>query len=377
MPNLFRSSLRPCLWVVALGALGAFAFSGSAGATIFLGDLVYCDMNADGIYNDGDVPLDGVVINVQCKTVTDADCAPISTITGGISPGAMAQLGEYNNACPVELAWDPTDPEEDLSGRYLVEVFSSCNGVDGYQERPYTCTVTVDPESLPADCNQAVTPRTGGFPFDENSDGDLCDDDGVPTPDGPFVEGETIGNLDSSSGCEEFPDPLPVTNQYTAVFVGVAPGTLGPDNDRCSPHNDFGYTGEPDDEEGPTRTPGFWKNHPGAIANFLPFEFCGETISDPCDAVALLDTGGGGLNQFIRHGVAAYLNCAAWGCSDTIADLIAAGSEACADGDAEFNYGGAGTLLDIFNNSGDNLGQNPPGFNDDKKLCKDPGNGKN
>jgi hypothetical protein len=51
---------------------------------------------------------------------------------------------------------------------------------------------------------------------------------------------------------------------------------LGP-NSSCSLYADFGYT--PRVVVGPTRTPGFWKNHPDAIAKFLPVEYCGREVT--------------------------------------------------------------------------------------------------
>jgi hypothetical protein len=118
---------------------------------------------------------------------------------------------------------------------------------------------------------------------------------------------------------------------------------------------------EPEDQ-GITRTLGYWKNHPtvidgsfdgdGGFPSLLPLSFCGESILEACDAVEFLSLGGGDLDNFKRQGMAALLNCQAFGCSSEIANLIQAGSEACGTSTA-FDFGDAGYILDTFNMSGD------------------------
>jgi len=115
---------------------------------------------------------------------------------------------------------------------------------------------------------------------------------------------------------------------------------------------------------GITRTLGYWKTHPdvidgsfdgdGGFESLLPLNFCGEEIAVACDAVKFLSQGGGGINNFKRQGMAALLNCEAFGCSSEISTLIADGSAACGAG-TSFDFGGAGSTLDEFNNSGDDL----------------------
>ena len=347
-------NMRQRLLTFALG-LPLLLLASTAGASFYVGDLVFCDANANGIFDPGESPLDGIEVRAQCTNAAGVACLDQTTTTGSPDFSALPEgLGAVFPTCAPALTWLPQGFGADWSGRYLFDVGGLCT-IAGAPP-PWTCTITVNEDSLPPDCNVAVTPRSGGNPFDNNFDGDACD-----AGDGPFPEGQPIGNAAFEGGCNSAPDPLPTTNQYITT-LGVS------DFDRCSLHNDFGYTKDVD-ESGPTRTPGFWKNHPGAIDNYLPFEFCGAVVEDACSAVELLSARGGGINQFTRHGVAAILNCSAWGCSDEIEDLIEAGSEACAAGTA-FDYGAAGTELDIFNNSGDDLGQNPPNFNVDKKRCK-------
>jgi hypothetical protein len=341
--------------------------AGPAWASNFVGDLVYCDLNANGVWESGEPPLNGVVVDLTCADPDGIVCFEGATTTGTLHPSAELAIDLFDLRCGDAATFDPTDPAK-LDGRYLFEVAGNpedgtgCffGSIPGGFERPWSCAVRVDPATLPANCDGLVTPREGGFPIDANIDGDHCDD-----VDGPFPEGQVLGNLPNQGTCEAFPDPAPESGAFSPSFEQTFPL----EQDRCSIHNDFGYTRAP--EAGPSRTPGFWKNHPGAVDNFLPLDFCGETIAEACRAAELLDTGGGGLNQFIRHGLAALLNCAAYGCSSEIADLIDAGSDACAMSDGSFDYGAAGTLLDLFNNSGNDIGTNPPGFNTDKRRCKE------
>jgi len=104
--------------------------------------------------------------------------------------------------------------------------------------------------------------------------------------------------------------------------------------------------------ETPTRTLGYWKNHPTVINNesgvlgssLLPLTFCGETIeqNEVYETVDFLRSKGGGIGNFKRQGMAALLNCEAFICSQDIRDLINAGSSACAGG-GSFDFGDAGS----------------------------------
>jgi hypothetical protein len=131
-----------------------------------------------------------------------------------------------------------------------------------------------------------------------------------------------------------------------------------------------------------TRTLGFWKNHPtvidgsfdgpGGVPSLLPLQFCGQTITMPCAAVAFLSQRGGALNAFQRQGMAALLNCSEFGCPPNILQVIQAGSSACATGSATFDFGAAASTLDSFNGSGDNLNLpfQPPSAQ--PKFCTGP-----
>ena len=71
--------------------------------------------------------------------------------------------------------------------------------------------------------------------MDNNNDGDFCDVSIPPQAgdDGPFSEGQPLGNVVSYGGCEAFPDPAPGDGTYTV--------TIDSASDECSIYNDFGY----------------------------------------------------------------------------------------------------------------------------------------
>jgi len=332
--TLFETPLR---FAAVLAASTLPLLAGSAQAT-FVGDLVYCDENANGTWDAGETGIDGVEVDVVCTADDGTVCADYRAVTGTIHPSAEVNLPLWKGICGSVETWDPTDPEADLTGRYLVEVFDVCNGLP----RPWNCTVTVDPSTVPASCNDPVTPVAGGLPVDGNADGDLCD-----AVDGPFPEGQVLGNQSFEGGCNAYPDSPPSTGVYHAV--------IAPERDGCSLHNDFGFTpGEDEEPPTATRTPGGWKNRPPAVEQFLPVEFCGRTVTEVCDAIELLGEGGGGLSKWARHATAAQLNCNAFGCPDGIASLIADGNAACAASQS-FDFDTAGTILDEFNNSGEDV----------------------
>ncbi len=344
-----------------IALLAVLLVAGSVSANIWVGDLVYCDVDADGSYDplSGDFPINGATVNMVCTYSDNYVCMDTSTVTGGpLHPSTDAGLASnFANECP-NAPWDPNDSAQH-DGRYLFNINADCvaprveaGGAENPANDPLTCDISVDESTLPVDCDGVVTPVNGAFPLDGNGDNDRCDA-GV---DGPFPEGE---QLSSEGGpC----DPNPGTGVYHAVFNYFA--------EDCMLYNDFGYTDDNNQMEGPTRTLGYWKNHPIATEMFLPIDFCGVTVTEHCEAYSFLSLGGGKLDNFKRQGMAAALNCVAWGCSPEVQTLIDEGSAACAAGDETFDYGTSGTKLDVFNNSGDDL---PRGFDGGKakpKYCK-------
>lgn len=345
-----RSSLRlALLTAAALGLVQATA--PTAAASQHVGDLVYCDVDANGVFDGADYELDGVEVRVTCRDRDGVICSDQTATTGVLHPSVDAAT--FDGFCGP-IAGVTT---ADLSGRYVVEILGlktpGCAAPVPHPG-PYECVATVNEATLPESCDGLVTPVIG-LPADGNLDGDWCD-----LADGPFPEGQALGdNGVAGASCEAAPSPGP-SDGIHRVLSGA--GTLTP----CALYADFGYT--PRVRIGATRTPGYWKNHPIATGSLLPLSFCGRTVTQVCDAIGLLSAQGGGLNAFTRHAVSASLNCAAFGCSDEIADLIADGNAACATG-AAFDFGGAASILDEFNNSGDDV---PSGLDQESanpKFC--------
>lgn len=212
-----------------LATLLALIAAGPAEAT-FVGDLVYCDLDRDGRYEpaQGDFGLNGVGVTLECRSAASDVCAAFSTTTGTIHSSAASQLAFFQQLCaPPTLTWDP---DVDLTGRYLFEVFDFC----GTRPGPWTCTVTVDQSTAPATCPALVTPLVPTPPADGNNDGDRCD-----AQDGPFPENQPLGNLPQTIGqgqltCGQAPDPAPGNGTFT---VTVFPITA----DDCALYNDFGF----------------------------------------------------------------------------------------------------------------------------------------
>lgn len=207
-------------------------------ANDFLGDLVYCDVDADGLFEpgDGDYGLDGVDVDIVCEAADNTECINLTTTTGALHSsvfrmeyGGNPIVREFPLHCPI--AWDPFG---DVTGRYLIELSDSCSPLP----KPWTCTVTVDASTLPSDCSALVTPMAAGPPFDDG-DGKYCD----KVTDGPFPEGETLGNIHyayEEATCLMFPDPAPGDGQFTVIiFPDNGGGQL---SDFCAAYNDFGYT---------------------------------------------------------------------------------------------------------------------------------------
>lgn len=226
---------------IALCLLAALMLAGNAQANEFIGDLVFCDDNANGTFDEGETALNGVRLDLVCERENpDGKLVPCAAgkvpgwngnrttvTTGQPHPSIEDNYDAFMYSCGVEAGYDPSDPE-DLFGRYIVRV-QTCTepGVTD----TIRCSVEVDESTLPDSCNVLVTPRVDGFPVDGNHDGDWCDPE-----DGPFPEDQVLGNLPEALGCEDHPDDPPGDGVYYPV-VRYAGG------DRCSLNNDFGYTG--------------------------------------------------------------------------------------------------------------------------------------
>jgi len=343
----------------ALG-LAALLASSPALANQYVGDLVYCDKDANGIFDGADTKLDGVEVHVTCRDTAGNTCFDSTATTGTLHPSVTPS--QFDATCNGVAGYSAV--AGDLSGRYLVEILGANGAVPGcasnLSANPFQCTVTVNEATLPSTCDGLVTPVVG-LPADGNQDGDWCDPE-----DGPFPEGQILGDSSTSqAACEAAPSPGPSDGVHTTV--------QSPAHTSCSLYADFGYT--PRATTYTTRTPGFWKTHPSATDEFLPFDFCGRTVTDVCDAIGLLGQQGGGKSAFARHAAAASLNCAAFGCPQEIEDAIDAGNAACAANDRSYDYGGVASMLDEYNNSGDNLPSDLDQTPADPKFCRSGSHG--
>ncbi len=342
----------------AMLLLGA-TLSAPSHANQFVGDLVYCDVDANGRFDGADYKLNGVEVRVTCQDGNGATCFDQTSTTGVLSPTVSA--GDFDAVCGALAGHTSSD----LAGRYRVEILGVNGAAPGCLDTgsgtpPFHCSVSVNEATLPATCNGLVTPIVG-MPADGNNDGDWCD-----AEDGPFAEGQILGDSSSSqAACQAAPSPGPLDGIHHTVQT--SPGS------RCSLYADFGYA--PMAVGGPTRTPGFWKNHPDATEGQLPVEYCGRDVEEVCDAVGLLGQQGGGLNAFARHAIAAQLNCAAFGCSADIAAVVDEGNAACAARSRSYDYSGAAAILDEFNNSGESIATDFNFGPADPKFCRSGGPG--
>jgi len=224
--------LRISSWIVRGVAVSAVALFGAgvASANQFVGDLVYCEVGGErGVYEPdaGDYALDGVEVTVHCTGSTGGVCdytATTGTYHETVDPATFAF------ACQPFADYDLADPNA-RSGRYVVNVATptACNATLSGQR---SCTVTVNPATLPADCNALVTPTiTPELPADGNGDGDYCD----ATEDGPFVEGQILGdNGVDQAVCEALPS---VPGDGVHEYFPQSPLT----STRCSLYSDFGF----------------------------------------------------------------------------------------------------------------------------------------
>lgn len=348
------------------GALAAFgigaglAFANPALALQHVGDLVYCDVDANGIFDGADYELDGVEVRVTCRDANGVTCFDEPATTGVLHPSVSA--GSFDATCGPRTGVTTAN----LSGRYIVEVLGVNGAVPGCfapvaGQRPYECTVSVNEATLPTTCDGLVTPLVG-LPADGNGDGDWCD-----AEDGPFPEGQVLGDSGMPGpDCEASASSGPSDGLHRVLIVG---GPRTP----CALYADFGYT--PRASECVSRTPGFWKTHPGATAGNLPVQYCGRTVTDVCDAIGLLSSQGGGLGAFTRHAVAAALNCNAFGCPADVQALIGEGNAACASG-AAYDFSAAAGLLDDFNNSCDSATSLLDQESANPHFCSSAGSGK-
>ncbi len=215
---------------VAAGACTALIFgTPSIGWATFTGDLVFCDTNRNGIYEPtlGETGIDGVTVRMVCRDRNGVQCLDRTTITGQTTTAEVGGLGNFYNLCGPLLAYDPLDPN-DVKGRYLFNPWLINGAGDGCAQSPapWACEITVDQTTLPPDCDELITPIEGVRPLDGNLDADFCD-----AADGPFPEGQVLGNLDGTFTCEERPDNALETGKYLPLLR----------SENCAVPNDFAF----------------------------------------------------------------------------------------------------------------------------------------
>jgi hypothetical protein len=212
-------------------AAAALLFTTTLGApshaSQFVGDLVYCDVDANGRFDGSDYKMNGVEVRVTCHDANGATCFDESATTGALDPTVTA--ASFDAVCGATAGYSATG---DLSGRYLVEILGANGAAPGCllptaNQPPFPCTVTVNETTLPSTCNGLVTPVVG-LPADGNGDGDWCDPE-----DGPFPEGQILGDSSSSqAACEAAPSPGPSDGVHRTVATGPISS--------CSLYADFG-----------------------------------------------------------------------------------------------------------------------------------------
>jgi hypothetical protein len=214
---------------VAASAVALFG-AGTTSANQFVGDLVYCEVGGErGVYEPeaGDYGLDGVEVSVHCTDGTGAVC-DLTTTTGGFH--SSVDVGTFNSNCSAFSTFDITDPAQ-RTGRYAFNLLGP-GACPVTFRHPVSCTIAVNPETLPADCDALVSPTvTPELPEDGNGDGDYCD----AADDGPFVEGQILGdNGADQATCEAAPSiPGDGVHEYHS--------NNPPSSTRCSVFDDFAF----------------------------------------------------------------------------------------------------------------------------------------
>jgi len=278
---------------------------------------------------NGVLPLAGEVINVSRDVAAGDDDPLVNTVTLVCSPEGFENQVEDSASADVDLI-NPA-----------IEISKICEPDPVDVGDLITWTITLD--------------NTGDVDLDcvLNDDTAGITDQAVPVA----AQSSEVVEVSREVLSEDAPQ---LSNTATVVCTLAAPlddlpNTVSDEaTDTCEVNDEF-----------VTRTLGYWKNHPTVIdgsfdgpdgfSSLLPQEFCGETVDQVCDAVELLSSRGGGINNFKRQAMAALLNCEAFGCPSNISDLIAEGSAACAGVPNGFDFGAAGATLDEYNNSGDDL----------------------
>ena len=220
---------------------------GASSANVFIGDLVYCDVGGTrGAYDpdQGDYGINGVEVDIHCTNTAGATC-DVTTTTGAYH--ASVDPATFNSTCSAFSTFDVQDPAA-LTGRYAVNITRPEACPASVLTLPLTCTATVNPATLPTTCNALVTPSvsTPVLPADGNGDGDFCD-----AEDGPFVEGQILGdNGVDQATCEANGAAPPANGSHETIIEQPLA------QNHCALYDDFGY-----EKNQPTCTPCVPRTH--------------------------------------------------------------------------------------------------------------------
>jgi len=297
----------------------------------------------------------------ETATFNDASCA--WDVSGTQDP-------EPATACYETATFNDTSCAWDVSGTQDPEPATACYETATFNDASCAWDVsgTQDPEPATA-CYETATFNNTSCAWDVSGTQD-------PEPTTACYETATFDDASCAWSVSGTQDPEPATACYESAsfnegscawdVTGVQPPQP---MDTCEAYT-FDTTAcswiEPQCGSFPTRTIGYWKTHPDALSQNLDIELCGTTYTEVCDVVDLLNTRGGGANNFTRQAAAALLNCGEWGCPTEVRDAIALG---CA-GDAS-----QGNLLDDYNNGliwdSAHEAELPAGHGPaDKKFCR-------
>ena len=85
-------------FLMAGAALGLGVHSAQAS---FIGDLVYCDLNRNGVYEPGlgEPAINGVGVSVECRLADQTVCFSGSTTTGTLHSSAVPFTDFFNALC--------------------------------------------------------------------------------------------------------------------------------------------------------------------------------------------------------------------------------------------------------------------------------------
>lgn len=218
--------------IAAAATSFALVVASAASANQFIGDLVYCDVGGQrGAYEPeaGDYGIDGVEVQIECEDTAGHVC-DVTTTTGAFHASVVQNT--FASVCGAHADYDLTDAGA-RTGRYAVNLLRPETCLASGFTIPVSCTVTINPDTLPANCDALVTPSVAApiVPADGNADGDFCDPE-----DGPFAEGQILGDNGADQAICQMAASGPADDGVHTTHV-----TQPPSGTSCSLYADFGY----------------------------------------------------------------------------------------------------------------------------------------